>query len=417
MGDLSQEELDALAAQLGGIADDLELSASEDEAEDARMNATLRALRSDELAAAHPAPAGDQLGASAAVPLGPRARNAQKAREAKALKKAQGIGQAAHASGSIAPAASARPVAAQQLLALQMPAHAVVPSALLHCISTGVMAPFIGPHLQGAVGHALRLHHTQGLAIDSQIAKIVDFMCRTSEGAAMTKKSLMEELGETQQSLDALLPAIANTVTIVDHALRRKHEKHFRSLAKPLLYVDACRYDETPMQMSTQHREQVVLKRKDDKVKGSTALAPRLPAVRSLHLGTDVGVCKLLQTENKFGLLGSYENPNGEGQIFVCIKGAVSTYIQDLENGTGATYARALQNSMCPAQEACGFRMPLRMVCTDKGSANFVAERIVQAARGPEWSSLAFTCDMHTAAGCHTKTSLLVQDDISALLN
>ena len=61
--------------------------------------------------------------------------------------------------------------------------------------------------------------------------------------------------------------------------------------------------------------------------------------------------------------------------------------------------------------------MALRLTSSDKHASNLKAERELCHARGDTFSSLGFTCDVHTVAGCHTKCGVLMKDDISGLLN
>ena len=135
-----------------------------------------------------------------------------------------------------------------------------------------------------------------------------------------------------------------------------------------------------------------------------------------MTIGSDAGVSKLLQTETTFGMLGQCDNFAGAPKL-VGIKGEVSAFVQDLAHGTGAAYAEALKRTTTPSACAQQFRMPVRKVTTDKGSANFVCERSLMKDRGDQWAHLGMTCDVHIASGCHTKTSALVQDDISGLLH
>ena len=249
MVDSREQDLEALATALGGLADDVDLSdSSEGPTPDIDVVATLRALADD---SGPPLPAAPEEAMPPLVVVAPerppdtRAAILARARAAKAEKKRRAV----QASSGLEPHEAAPPsgAPASSALVAMKPRHIVVPSAVLECIRSGLSAPFHGPHLQSALLGAARTCDDLGLGVDPDVARIVDHLCMHSQGSVETKGALAERLGVKRKTMDALLPAVATSVVVMDQVSRRKHEAAFSAAMKPLMYIDGCRYDETPM--------------------------------------------------------------------------------------------------------------------------------------------------------------------------
>ena len=414
----SGDDLEAVAGLLSGIADDLNSPTSDDEPMDADdLDATLRAMRHDVPDAACPVPHhGDDPPEPppAAEPANPRAAILARARAAKAEKRLKALAdaRAAQVEGGTALGGSEGVLVAGSS-AEPRRAPIVVPSAILTCIDSRLTGPFQGPHLQAGVQSAARATAPRESAHGADVSKVVDFLCKSAEVPVETKGALAERLAVDRSTLDKMVPAMANAVLVLDQTSRRQHESAFRQDLEPLLFVDAARYDETPMKMSTAHTELLVPQVSAGRP-AQNALAP--PAAR-ISLGVGKGTSKLLQTECSFGMFLKQPTAPDDVAKYVGVRGNVATFVQDLVCGTGEAYANALQHASSPSPCSQEFRLPMRLCTTDKGSANSVAERILMSRRSGSWSHLQASCDVHTAAGCHTKTSVLVSKDVSSLLH
>ena len=95
-------------------------------------------------------------------------------------------------------------------------------------------------------------------ALDPDVVKLVDYLCKSSSGTLESKSSLSQRLDLTQARLDQLMPVLADVVHNLDVLARRKQELQINRFSTPLLYIDGCRYDETPMRVSTKHSEPTV---------------------------------------------------------------------------------------------------------------------------------------------------------------
>jgi len=265
MGEFSDGDLDALAAQLVGLAADVGPDPLNEEPElhgGVDVRAALHGLRGGSSVAVSVV-AGDGVGppGAALAEEGYRVRNCRKAREAKEKKKRQKVqhiaAQNPRFDGGIADVGG-RIVDRALPLAI-MPAPVVVPSAVMHTIQRGLATPFGGPHLQAAIQEAVRGFDALQLPLDPCVGAIVDFTCKTSDGLVQTKGSLAERLGLSRAQVDKYLPVIADAIVVLDQTSRRKMEFFFSRALTPLMYVDACRYDETPMRVTAQHVEHLVL--------------------------------------------------------------------------------------------------------------------------------------------------------------
>jgi len=422
MGEFSDGDLDALAAQLVGLAADVGPDPLNEEPElhgGVDVRAALHGLRGGSSVAVSVV-AGDGVGppGAALAEEGYRVRNCRKAREAKEKKKRQKVqhiaAQNPRFDGGIADVGG-RIVDRALPLAI-MPAPVVVPSAVMHTIQRGLATSFGGPHLQAAIQEAVRCFDALQLPLDPCVGAIVDFMCKTSDGLVQTKGSLAERLGLSRAQVDKYLPVIADAIVVLDQTSRRKMEFFFSRALTPLMYVDACRYDETPMRVTAQHVEHLVLSGSAPNPDGDqqVQLLPR--CLKRLVMGSSTGTSKLLQSECAYAMLGKTHPVDGIEHI-VGVKSQSVTFIQDLERGTGEVYARALQRVTCPSDASEKFSLPIRLATTDKGSANSTCERILTQRRGDKWSNPIWNCDVHTVSGCHTKVAVLVKDDVSALLH
>eukprot|EP00959_Pyramimonas_sp_CCMP1952_P089810 1879404-Pyramimonas_sp.AAC.1 len=96
----------------------------------------------------------------------------------------------------------------------------------------------------------------------------------------------------------------------------------------------------------------------------------------------------------------------------------VACPLQPLESTSADVLEHALLRN-CTVSSACeGFQQRVRCVCSEKASSNLLAEKSIAADRAGSWSTLPFTCDVHTTAGTHSKVfEGLMGSKVSALIN
>ena len=423
MADLSEAELEALAASLADISDDVEIPPPEDPPINVDVVACVRALNPDLVGSASstgPPPPGGGVGAMGdeELPSDPKKRRAAIARLGKLRKKQQRL-QEAGASARRDPEPNPAPSGSMQLVVHRQDVGPVtVQASILKTIESRLRTPFGGPHLQAAVRAALGAFVADASQQDADVVSIVQEMCMSADARCETKVALADRLGVDRGKVDRLAPLIADAIMISEQLARRRLEGVFSKAGgpSPVLYIESCRYDETPMPATTKDVAHAIV-RPSAGASATPEGAPGKSLVRRVVLGTDAGTTKFFQSEVAYCLLGKCVEPSSGDPTFFGVHSNAVTYVQALVEKNAAAYKEALGRVCCPSAETLKFPLPLRLATCDKDASNLKAEREIAQERGDPWAHLAFTCDVHTAAGCHTKVATLVQDEISGILH
>ena len=133
--------------------------------------------------------------------------------------------------------------------------------------------------------------------------------------------------------MGALMPALGSALVNFEQLLRRQCELGLaRSLTKKILYIDSSRYDETPMQATTEDITHAITATPLPFVPdASTGVLQRRGAhVQRIVLGRDKGVAKLFQTESLYAALGSLTEPGKETPTYIGLVGTPVTFAQTL---------------------------------------------------------------------------------------
>lgn len=346
----------------------------------------------------------------------PRARNAWRARQALARKRQRLM------EAKAAPIVSHSNAAASSALALPQEGrplpHVRVPSGVLDSIRSGIAPTFAGPHLQAALHACLRLADAQRMPTDEVVGQLVQFACVESEGRVETTIAVAEKLGIDRGRVDRLMPASCSCLVNMEQLLQRRVELAMSGVAlQKLVFVDGSRYDETPMETRTADVSHAIVAKPvlvGKERKGKKTLRP---SVRRTVLASDTGASKLFQTEAAYGMLCKVDTSGAGGSKLVGIIGRPATWIQQLEQNSAELYKRALVQVCKATTASLSHDLPVRLAASDKNAANVKAEKGLVRDRSNPWLGFSFFCDIHTAAGCHTKTAKLVESDIKGLLN
>ena len=113
---------------------------------------------------------------------------------------------------------------------------------------------------------------------------------------------------------------------------------------------------------------------------------------------------KVFQTESKWCALVAV--PTGDPALpkrMHVISSEAITSPQVLAQNTAQCVARALTStSTTRLQTVNAFRWKMRLVCSDRGSPNMAAERMILQSR-EGWHSLFFPCEVHMSTACQSK--------------
>ena len=228
-----------------------------------------------------------------------------------------------------------------------------------------------------------------------------------------------DSLGVSRQQAQCMLQAAACAATVLwrdefASGAATVHDDMVSKGARPLLIVDHCRYDETPMRARMRDPEQHAA--------GARAIVRSADAPAAASLRTQCvssHVVKILQTERHVSML--YEMPD---KSFLCVKAWIPCWLQSMGDGKAETYVQALIANECelPPELVAAFKGKLRMVCTDRGSACLRCERALGSRRA-DITVLHTHCEVHKAYGVHRYTFASVHQltrivkDIAACLN
>ena len=127
---------------------------------------------------------------------------------------------------------------------------------------------------------------------------------------------------------------------------------------------------------------------------------------------------KVFQTEATwYALLALPVAGNPFKKNYVVISSESVTSPQILQRNTAEILARALSMSSVvrpAAAAAYGWRM--RLVCSDRYAAQFVAERMLKEARGAGWHTLHLGCEVHMSTSSQSKGLLLMDSVITRVI-
>ena len=190
-----------------------------------------------------------------------------------------------------------------------------------------------------------------------------------------------------------------------------------------VLYLDLCRYDETPMKVK--HELQAhdlpgfAHSVSDVSQKPLDAGLTSASAMRSSSSSTS-SMAKMFSTESKYCLLLRATTSSDADEAidrYYLLQGTTLTWNQLLGAGTGACMARALLETNAVTNHSEQFFWKTRVSTTDAAATNILCEKILQSHRPNDWSLLHLFCNVHKASRAMTRSLELVEQHISGLVN
>ena len=203
--------------------------------------------------------------------------------------------------------------------------------------------------------------------------------------------------------------------TCIDRGFRR---------AQRVLFVEAMRYDGTPMtvrtcgasssaraataltQPSRQADRGVVARRAEQ----SSSVVGWTP-VQGERTTTKAAATKILQSEALSAALLEHE-----GQ-FIALVGQSICHLQVLERTTARCLQEALLRQSTASPIANTFQSTVRLATTDKASSNIACERsYIQHTRHDGWTNIHHSCDVHTVARIFGRVFAFCNSDITGMI-
>eukprot|EP00959_Pyramimonas_sp_CCMP1952_P468744 9493735-Pyramimonas_sp.AAC.1 len=125
---------------------------------------------------------------------------------------------------------------------------------------------------------------------------------------------------------------------------------------------------------------------------------------------------KIFQTQHAHGFLFSVRQPGSESRQYIIIRTNTVGLPSVLQRTTASIIAQALKKSSslrCRAVAAA--KCSVRLICSDRYAAQFLAESWLQADR-PGWCRLHIGCEIHKSTACQAKGLLLAEWCVSGCI-
>ncbi|CAK0802980.1 unnamed protein product, partial [Prorocentrum cordatum] len=239
-------------------------------------------------------------------------------------------------------------------------------------------------------------------------------------GRTTSKASIQDSIGVTPGSYTEYVIVLANTIVHFERDQKLALECYLANTVPKenlLHYVEAVKYDETPMKLSVNDSFQA----RGRGAVGSSDQQQQQVAVYHMDRSRQWGkpklertAIKLLQSSSRFGYL--LRTNAGE---YVCIVGAPIAPLQWLDRNAGECLREADQRrTTAVGRAAKDFACKTRVSVLDGAGPNARCEAQVGVdRRGDGWGKIGFTCSIHCLANVFTHTFDLTGSDVSGQIN
>ncbi|CAK0788085.1 unnamed protein product [Prorocentrum cordatum] len=237
-------------------------------------------------------------------------------------------------------------------------------------------------------------------------------------GRTTSKASIQDSIGVTHGSYTECVIVLANTIVHFERDQKLALECYLANTVPKenlLHYVEAVKYDETPMKLSVNDSFQA-------RGRGAVGSSDQQQVAvyhmdRSRQWGKpklERTVIKLLQSSSRFGYL--LRTNAGE---YVGIVGASIAPLQWLDRNTGECLREADQRrTTAVGRAAKDFACKTRVSVLDGAGPDARCEAQVGVdRRGDGWGKIGFTCSTHCLANVFTHTFDLTGSDVSSQIN
>lgn len=207
------------------------------------------------------------------------------------------------------------------------------------------------------------------------------------------------------------------------HCDRSFHARFVQSVlahsVRPLLFVELCRYDATPMAVGVRQQLDEVLRHAglSDGIAqrdASTGEAVQ-PAAGAVTIGKTSTRSHVMDSEHQYAILVQTGPP--DDLKCVAFVGHHLAWLQVLDRSTAEAERRAILETSGTPLDASRFEMRVRVSTTDAASTNIVVERTISQERRGEWFGLHFECLVHKVSNDHSRVFQLVDRSISGMVN
>jgi hypothetical protein len=284
-------------------------------------------------------------------------------------------------------------------------------------------APRLGdPHPLFSAVQAAHTLATTALDFDEDAKRIVSALLGTSSLPIASQKVL---LGTIDTSRKKYLPRARTTLASVFVASREARWELEVALSRPrpavqcVLYLDAARYDETPMMVRSAGASSTSTSTPTSRNERFSGALPLAPLEHAVQWSPNDGECastvsphsKILQTESTYGMLLRVNDK------FIGVMGSVVCNLQLLET-CSARCLMASQVALSSITPACGmFKHRVRLSSTDRAASNILCEKnMATQLKDALFDSVRLGCDVHAVSRIHTKVFSLAEPQVTGVL-
>lgn len=177
-------------------------------------------------------------------------------------------------------------------------------------------------------------------------------------------------------------------------------------------FIEGTRYDEATLVVAVEQAQDIPEPGPD-----AVGIAARLRDVLQAGSIKETAPAKVFNLESTWGALLELR-PTGDGPAeYLFLTSSQAQPPQIIQRGTAVNYAAALRlASMCRWESVADFQTKIRLVCSDRLSAQWAAERALADLR-KDWLRLHIGCEIHKSVSAGSKGLLRVSDTISGLIH
>lgn len=308
--------------------------------------------------------------------------------------------------------------------------HSKAARSTVSCVSAmdrarlrdGVRTQFVLSPLLSYVPELVRAATGDDVVKDEKTLALAGEVFRSGPRHLVTDAALSEKADmPTRRVMDDRIKGLCAMMLLSDQCEMVDFQKCLAAApsVRKVLYVEYCRFDETPMSMRLREKIEHVgaisraasgatsIGHAEDKTLGDPHVVGALT--------TSTCPTKLFQTEVSHGMLLSFPGETGEQWVMLFAKGLAS--LQALDSTNAITLREALERSSQVNLGSQMFEEKMRASTSDKASSNRKADRAVTIERGQGWSGLSFDCEVHIVATAHKHCFKLLTNAITGTIN
>lgn len=280
------------------------------------------------------------------------------------------------------------------------------------------------PPVANAVLAAAHLGGLPGERLDAEVVDASPQILGSSPMPVGSKRLRATSLGMPEAKLNSVEELLASALALFERGGRAAMEKQVAQCVGKeglLMYIDAVAYDETPLPVAVKREWLETPKEQPAPARPADAMCVASPPGPIACLGpqsspagklsTTQGLQKVLSMVQTGVLLFKL------GNLVYAIMPCMVTPLALLQRGTATVMKDTLLRLSTVSLASTWFPQRSRAVCTDRASANLLAETMISDERGAEWKTIHILCEAHKVATSHEMTFGLADANVKGMIH